>query len=50
MLLLYVKYISIFIQANAENVDDVLNVKDQVKHKIQNLSKSERKKDLSKLL
>ena len=49
LLLLYKIYMFILIQANADNIDEVLNVKNQVKHKSNNQSKSRRKRDLSKL-
>ena len=49
LLLLYKIYMFILIQANADNIDEVLNVKDQVKHKSNNQIKSRRKRDLSKL-
>ena len=39
----------ILIQANADNIDEILNVKNQVKHKSNNQSKSRRKRYLSKL-
>ena len=50
LLLLYKIYMLILIQANADNIDEVLNVEGQVKHKSNNQSESRRKRDLSKLL